>query len=74
MNIIHSSELHKLEGKTFDIEFIKKNGKIRTVKDVLCTSFWSSGLTMNIKYPGYPKPVKIRRTQIMKINGKELVL
>lgn len=74
MNYIHGSELYKLEGETFDIEYIKKDGVVRKVKNVLCTSFWSSGQTMNIKYPGYNHPVKIRRIQIIKINGKELIL
>ncbi len=73
MNIMYAKDLYKLEGETFDIEFVKKNGEIRKVKNVLCTSFFSAGDTMNIKYPGYSHTVKIRRVQILKINDKELI-
>ncbi len=73
MNVMYANELYKLEGETFDIEFVKKNGELREVKGVLCTSFFSSGSTMNIKYPGYSHTVKINRVQIVRINGKELI-
>lgn len=74
MTYYHASELYKLEGQTFDIEFYKKNGEIREVKNVLCTSFYSKGLTMKIKYPGYGHSITVRRIQITKINGKELIV
>ncbi len=73
MNIMYARELYKLEGKTFDITFIKKDGEVVDAKDVVCTSFYSSGATMNIKFVGYSHPIKINRLQITHINGKELI-
>jgi len=75
MEFFHAKDLHKLDnGKPFEISFIKKNGELINVKDAVVTSFYSSGLTMNIKYPGYNHPVKIRRSQIIAINNKELIV
>lgn len=76
MGFFYANELHTLDdGKTtFDLEFIKISGEVRQVKNCLCTSFHSRGLTINIKYPGNKQPIKIRRCQIQKINGKKFIL
>ena len=75
MEFFHSKDLHKLDnGKPFDITFIKNNGEEIAVHGAVMTSFFSSGLTMNIKFPGYNHPVKLRRSQVIAINNKELIV
>lgn len=75
MEFIHAKDLHKLDNKKpFDITFIKKNGEQVTVLKAVMTSFFSSGLTMKIKFPGYNHPVTLRRSQVIAINNKELIV
>jgi hypothetical protein len=75
MTFIHAKELHKLEGnKPFTITFVKKDGEVVTVRDATMTSFYSAGLTMKIKFPGYNHPITLRRSQVLAINKKELIV
>ena len=75
MEFIHAKELHKLDnGKPFEITFVKNSGEEVTVPNATMTSFYSSGLTMKIKFPGYSHPITLRRSQVKAINKKELIV
>jgi len=74
MEFFHTKDLHKLEGTEFTISFIKKNGELVTVHNATMTSFYSLGLTMKIKFPGYGHPITLRRSQVTAINNKELIV
>jgi hypothetical protein len=74
--MIHLSQIHK-EVQTlpeFSIVFIDKQGNKITGKRCICTSFFSSGRTMNIKFLDSGQIRKIRRVSIIEFNGQEVVL
>jgi hypothetical protein len=54
--------------------FTAKEGNKVIVQRAVCTSFHSSGRTMNIKFLPSGEIRKIRRVTITEFNGQEVVL
>jgi hypothetical protein len=73
--MIHISHVHNLVEKgEFSIRFVKRNGEIVEAKRAICTSFFSNGTTMNIKFCDSNQIRKVRRVAITHINNEEVVL
>lgn len=73
--MIHISQIHKLvERGEFSIAFVAKDGHLVTSDRVICTSFYSKGRTMNIKFCDSEEIRKVRRVSITHINGQEVAL
>lgn len=74
--MIHISDLHRLvEQGEFSIEFIKEeDGSIIVGKRCICTSFYSEGATLNIKFCDSGQIRTVRRSTITKFNGQEVML
>ena len=74
--MIHISQIHKEVQRLpeFSLVFIDKEGDRITVKRCICTSWFSSGRTMNIKFLDSGVIRKIRRVSIVEFNGQDVVL
>jgi len=73
--MLHTSEIHKIVEKgEFSISFISTSGEIIVGKRCICTSFYSAGRTLNLKFCDSGQIRKIRRCSIISINNKEVVL
>ncbi len=73
--MVHISMVHNLvEQGEFSIGFVSARGEIIEGKRCICTSFHSSGRTMNIKFCDSGQIRKVRRCSIVSINGREVVL
>jgi len=75
--MLHISQIHKLvepPGTEFSLRFIAKEGNEVTASSCVCTSFHSSGRTMNIKFLSSGEIRTIRRCTIIEFNGQEVVL
>ncbi|HNX87705.1 MAG TPA: hypothetical protein PKH58_01370 [Paludibacteraceae bacterium] len=73
--MILANNLHKLVEKgEFSIAFIAEEGNIVTCDRAICTSWHSSGRTMNIKFLVSKQIRTIRRCTIIAFNDEELVL
>lgn len=75
--MLHISQINKLvepAGTEFSLKFTAKKGNQVFAQKVVCTSFHSSGRTMNIKFLTSGEIRKIRRCTITQFNGQEVVL
>jgi hypothetical protein len=74
--MIHISQLHKEVQRLpeFSFVFIDKEGGKITCKRCICTSWFSRGRTMNVKFLESSEIRKIRRVSIIEFNGQKVVL
>jgi hypothetical protein len=75
--MIHISQIHKLvepAGTEFSMKFTAKKGYEVLAEKAVCTSFYSSGRTMNIKFLPSEEIRTVRRCTITEFNGEEVVL
>lgn len=73
--MIHESKLFELVQihPKFSIQFVAASGELVKVDECSCTSFHSSGKTMNIKLPN-GQFRKVNRKTVTAFNGKEVFL
>jgi hypothetical protein len=75
MSIILINILHQLvEQGEFSIAFVAEQGNIVLAKRAICTSWHSSGRTMNIKFLDSKEIRTIRRCTIIAFNDQEVAL
>lgn len=74
--MIHSSKIHELVElvPVFSIGWVTKSGEKVYVRKAKCTSFHSSGETLNIMIIESGQIRKIRRITITEFNGEEVIL
>lgn len=74
--MIHESKIFELVQvhPTFSLQFVTATGELVTVDECSCTSFHSSGKTMNIKIAASGQFRKVNRKTITKFNGQEVFL
>ena len=74
--MIHASKIFELVQvhPSFSLTFVAKNGELVTVDECRCTSFHSSGKTMNIRIPSSGQIRKVNRKTITAFNGEEVFL
>lgn len=74
--MIHESKIFELvqAHPSFSLQFVTATGELVTVDECSCTSFYSSGKTMNIKIAASGRFRKVNRKTITAINGKEVFL
>ena len=74
--MIHASKIFELVQvhPSFSLTFVAKNGELVSVDDCRCTSFHSSGKTMNIMILPSRQVRKVNRKTITAINGKEVFI
>ncbi|MDR2064451.1 MAG: hypothetical protein LBP85_01880 [Prevotellaceae bacterium] len=74
--MIHISQIHKEVQRLpeFSIKFVNREGDIITCDKCICTSWFSNGRTMNIKFLNSGEIRKIRRVSIIEFNGQRVVL
>ncbi|MCK9627722.1 MAG: hypothetical protein M0R37_03920 [Bacteroidales bacterium] len=74
--MIHSSKIHELVEtiKIFSIGWVSESGEKIHVRKCTCTSFHSSGDTLNILIIDSGQIRKIRRVTITEFNGEEVVI
>ena len=74
--MIHESKLFELVQMhpVFSLSFVAKSGELVTVDECRCTSFHSSGKTMNILILASGLVRKVNRKTITAINGKEVFI
>lgn len=74
--LLHLSAIHKLiqDNEVFAFRFVDKKGVIIEGKECVCTSFYSTGRTMNVKWLQSGEIRKVRRCSIIEFNGLEVVL
>lgn len=75
-SMIHSSKIHELVElhKTFSIGWIAESGERIHVRKARCTSFHSSGDTLNLLLIDSGQIRKVNRITITEFNGEEVVL
>lgn len=72
---MHISQLYKaVERGEFSIKFVSSDGEVIYIDRCICTSFHSSGQTMNVKLCESGEVRKINRYTIVELNGQELHL
>jgi hypothetical protein len=73
--MIHLGNIHKVVSKgEFSFRFVERGGDIVTGRRCVCTSFFSRGRTMNVRWCESNQVRKIRRCTIIEINGEEVFL
>jgi hypothetical protein len=75
--MLHISQINKLvepAGTEFSVKFTAEQGNEVLAQKAVCTSFHSTGRTMNIKFLPSGEIRKIRRCTITQFNGQEVVL
>ncbi|MDP3387726.1 MAG: hypothetical protein Q8S24_10855 [Eubacteriales bacterium] len=74
--MIHSSKIHELVDVVpiFSIGWVTESGERVHVRKAKCTSFHSSGETMNIMIIDSGQIRKINRITITEFNGEEVIL
>lgn len=74
--MIHISKLFELVQlhKEFSIVWIKESGDRVVVQRATCTSFHSSGRTMNVKLLDNNEFRKVNRNTVVEFNGQEVTL
>lgn len=72
--MIHESKIFEIvqQLKEFSLKFVSKAGELVTIDRCRCTSFHSSGKTMNIIIPASGLVRKVTRKSIVEINGEEV--
>lgn len=76
MIMIHISKLFQVveNHSEFSICWVKENGVKVFAPRAACTSFHSSGTTMNIKLLDSGQIRKVNRMSVIEFNGEEIVL
>jgi hypothetical protein len=73
--MVHISAVHKIvEHGEFSIQFVSRTGENIIGKRCICTSFHSSGRTLNLKFCDSNEIRKVRRCTITKVNNQEVAL
>lgn len=74
--MIHYSKIHELVDvvPVFSIGWVASNGEKIYVRRARCTSFHSSGDTMNILILDSREVRKVNRMTIIEFNGEEVIL
>ena len=74
--MIHESKLFELVQihPSFSLTYVSKSGELITVDECRCTSFHSSGKTMNILIAGSGLVRKVIRKTVIRFNGEEVFL
>lgn len=73
--MLHISQLHKLvEHGEFSLSFISTDGQKVKAQRCICSSFHSSGRTMNIKFCDSQEIRTVRRCTVTSLNNEEVVL
>ena len=74
--MIHISKIHELVElhNEFSLEWVAEDGRTISVDKAICTSFHSSGLSMNIKILSSGEIRTVNRYSLVKFNGEEVVL
>ena len=74
--MIHESKLFELVQvlKTFSLKWVSEKGELIAVDECRCTSWHSSGKTMNVLILKSGLVRKVNRKTITEINGKEVFL
>lgn len=74
--MVHISKLFELAQtlKTFSIKWVGEDGELVSVDDCRCSSFHSSGKTMNIQIAESGQFRKINRLTVTEINGQEVFI
>jgi hypothetical protein len=73
--MLHISQLHKLvEHGEFSLNFVSTDGQNVHVQRCICSSFHSSGRTMNIKFCDSEEIRTVRRCTVTSFNREEVVL
>ncbi len=72
--MIHESKIFEVVQtlKDFSLKFVSKSGELITIERCRCTSFHSSGKTMNILIESSRLVRKVTRKSIVEINGEEV--
>lgn len=73
---MHISELHTFvaDDREFSMKFVISLGEVVEVKRCVCTSFYSKGRTINIKFLDSGEFRKVIRWSILEINNQPLYL
>jgi hypothetical protein len=76
MNLIHINDARKIltSGQPVSLKFWKSDGSIVYAPNVICTSSFHHGNTVNIKFIDSKQVRKIRTVTIFEINDLELFL
>ena len=74
--MIHESKLFELvqTHQLFSLTYVTKSGELVTADECRCTSFHSSGKTMNILIAASGLVRKVNRKTVTAFNGKEVFL
>ncbi len=74
--MIHESKIFELiqVHPVFSLTFVSASGELVKAENCQCTSFHSSGKTMNIKLAGSGLIRKVNRKTITNFNGQEVFL
>ncbi|MBQ8959373.1 MAG: hypothetical protein IJ057_12895 [Bacteroidales bacterium] len=74
--MIHESKLFELvqTHPSFSLRFVTAEGELVAVDECRCTSFHSSGKTMNILIPASGLVRKVNRKTVTAFNGEEVFL
>lgn len=74
--MIHVSKVFEVVQllKTFSLKFVSKTGELVSIEKCSCTSFHSSGRTMNVRLPESGLVRKVVRKSIVKLNGEEVFI
>lgn len=74
--MIHESKLFELvqTHQSFSLTYVTKSGELVTADECRCTSFHSSGKTMNILFPASGLVRKVNRKTITNFNGQEVFI
>lgn len=74
--MIHESKLFEVVQalKTFSIKWVSTSGELIEAEECRCTSFHSSGKTMNVMMPKSGLVRKVNRKTVVSINGQEVFL
>lgn len=74
--MIHESKIFELAQtlKTFALSWVSAKGELVKADECVCTSFHSSGKTMNVRLVASGLVRKVNRKTITAINGEEVFL
>ncbi len=74
-NTMHISQLHRaIEHGECSLAFVSERGERIRLDRCVCTSFHSSGQTLNVKICASGEIRKVNRYTIVEFNGKEFYL
>ena len=72
--MIHVSKIFEIvqTQQTFSLQWVSASGELVTANGCRCTSFHSSGNTMNIRMANSGLVRKVNRKTVTKLNGQEV--